>query len=94
MGVIAVVGPAPAWDDPWARAERLEVFEVGPYRQVFVDENGDPVDDRDVQIARLEADHQLRALRNPRASHTAEANRRKGPGAQHDRATAQHCVGV
>ncbi|HEX4452470.1 MAG TPA: hypothetical protein VH143_16450 [Kofleriaceae bacterium] len=56
LGLIAVVGPAPAWDAPWARARRLAVVPGdGPYDLVLVDELGRYVDDRDVQLARLEA---------------------------------------
>lgn len=56
MGLVAVVGHAAAWEDPWSRAERLVVVRgVGEYDRVLVDEHGRPIDDRDVQLARLEA---------------------------------------
>ena len=56
MGIMAVVGSAPGWHDPWARARRLEVM-WGPraHDRSLVDELGRVVDDRDVQLARLEA---------------------------------------
>lgn len=56
MGLEAVVGPAPEWDDPWARARRLEVVQgAREWDLSLFDEYGDHVDDRDVQLARLEA---------------------------------------
>jgi hypothetical protein len=57
MAIIAVVGPAPAWDeDPWARARRLDVVRgASKYDLVLVDELHGYVDDLDVQLARLEA---------------------------------------
>jgi len=57
MGLIAVVGAAPAWDNPWARAQRLEVEQGNSeYDLVLFDEWGRYIDDRDVQLARLEAE--------------------------------------
>jgi hypothetical protein len=57
MGLIAVVGAAPAWDNPWARAQRLEVEQgTSEYDIVLFDEWGRYIDDRDVQLARLEAE--------------------------------------
>lgn len=56
MGLIAVVGHSPAWDDPWARARRLEVVRgEREYDRMLFDELGRYIDDRDVQLARLEA---------------------------------------
>ncbi len=55
MGLIAVVGPAPAWEAPWARAERLMVAQPAPYLYVLVDDNGYVVNEHDVQLARFEA---------------------------------------
>ena len=55
MGLVAVVGHAPAWEEPWSRARRLDV-ERGEreYDLLLFDELGRYVDDRDVQLARLE----------------------------------------
>jgi hypothetical protein len=49
-----VLGSAPGWKDPWARARRCSVVrgERG-YGYVLVDEDGFEVDDWDVQLARL-----------------------------------------
>ncbi len=56
MGLVGVVGHAPAWDDPWSRAQRLEVVRgEREYDLMLFDELGRYVDDRDVQLARLEA---------------------------------------
>jgi len=56
MGIIAVVGAAPGWEDPWSRARRLEVVRgESQYDLVLFDKLGSYVDDRDVQLARLEA---------------------------------------
>lgn len=56
MGLVAVVGHAPAWGDPWSRARRLEVVRgEREYQRMLFDELGRYVDDRDVQLARLEA---------------------------------------
>jgi hypothetical protein len=56
MALIAVVGHAPAWGDPWSRARRLEVVRSErEYDLTLFDELGRYVDDRDVQLARLEA---------------------------------------
>lgn len=56
MGLVAVVGHAPEWNDPWSRAQRLEVVRgEREYQRLLFDELGRFVDDRDVQLARLEA---------------------------------------
>lgn len=56
MGLIAVVGPAPSWESPWDRAERLHVVRgTRDYDLVLFDRFGRYIDDRDVQLARLEA---------------------------------------
>jgi hypothetical protein len=50
----AVVGSAPGWDEPWARARRCRATAgQSEYDLVLFDEEGLPVDDRDVQLARL-----------------------------------------
>lgn len=55
MGLVAVVGHTPDWDDPWSRAQRLEVVRgQREYDLLLFDEIGRYVDDRDVQLARLE----------------------------------------
>jgi hypothetical protein len=49
-----VVGSAPGWKDPWARARRCRVVSDGsPWRLLLVDEAGVRLEDRDVQLARL-----------------------------------------
>jgi hypothetical protein len=48
-----VAGSAPAWADPWARMRRCTV-ERDRYDYLLWDEEGQPVDERDVQLARLE----------------------------------------
>ena len=56
MGIIAVVGSAPGWSEPWSRARRLDVVRgSSDYDLVLFDELGRYVDDRDVQLAQLEA---------------------------------------
>lgn len=56
MGIIAVVGSAPGWEDPWALARRLDVVRgASEHELMLFDELGRYVDDRDVQLARLEA---------------------------------------
>ncbi len=56
MGLVAVVGHAPAWDEPWSRARRLAVVRgEREYQLMLFDELGRYVDDRDVQLARLES---------------------------------------
>lgn len=56
MGIIAVVGSAPGWEEPWALARRLDVLRgASEYELMLFDELGGYVDDRDVQLARLEA---------------------------------------
>ena len=52
--VEVVVGSAPGWSDPWARSVRCQVAEYYRGRTlVLLDEEGFPVDDWDVQAARL-----------------------------------------
>jgi len=48
-----VAGSAPGWSDPWSRARRCMVEQVGDYDYVMIDENGQVVDERDVQLARI-----------------------------------------
>jgi len=49
-----VSGSAPGWKDPWARARRCRALSDGSlYGQRLVDDDGLPVDDRDVQLGRL-----------------------------------------
>lgn len=54
VGIVAVVGHAPPWDDPWEGAVRLEVVPIGPYDVVLVDDYGRVIEDTDLQRARLE----------------------------------------
>jgi hypothetical protein len=56
MGLVAVVGAAPSFENPWDRAERLQVDRgTSDYDLVLFDQFDRYVDDRDVQLARLEA---------------------------------------
>lgn len=56
MRIIAVVGSAPGWEDPWSRARRLDIARgASEYELMLFDELGGFVDDHDVQLARLEA---------------------------------------
>ncbi len=49
-----VVGSAPGWTDPWARARRCRVVSDGSrWGRLLVDETGAVLQDRDVQLARL-----------------------------------------
>jgi len=49
-----VVGSAPGWTDPWARAVRCHVErDAGGYGLTLVDGEGFAVDERDIQLARL-----------------------------------------
>jgi hypothetical protein len=49
-----VVGSAPGWAEPWARAQLCRVVrESRGYGTVLVDDEGFAVDDRDVQLARI-----------------------------------------
>ena len=52
----AVIGSAPGWEDPWARARRFYV-ETGSskYELLLVAADGYVADDRDVQLAKLSA---------------------------------------
>lgn len=55
MRIEAVVGSAPGWEDPWSRMQRLRVAEGERAHDLMLfDELGRYVDDRDVQLARLE----------------------------------------
>lgn len=56
MGLTAVVGAAPGWDDPWSGACRIDVVPgMREYQLLLCDEDGVLIDDRDIQLARLEA---------------------------------------
>lgn len=49
-----VIGRAPSWDEPWARARLVGVArEVNGWREWLVDERGRVIEDADVQRARL-----------------------------------------
>jgi hypothetical protein len=50
-----VLGSAPGWADPWARARRAHVAKEAPpgWRMWLVDEGGHPIERADVQLARL-----------------------------------------
>lgn len=49
-----VTGSAPGWADPWSRARCCHVnLDAERYLLTLVDEEGFPVDERDVQLARL-----------------------------------------
>lgn len=49
-----VVGPSPGWSEPWARV-RLALVEkdANGWRTSLVDEDGFPIDEDEVQLARL-----------------------------------------
>jgi len=52
-----VVGSAPGWAEPWSRARRAFVEkEPSGWRTGLVDEDGQVIDEREVQRARLAAD--------------------------------------
>ena len=49
-----VVGSAPGWADPWSRAQRAYVRQgEGTWQSWLVDEEGYPIDEGEVQLARL-----------------------------------------
>lgn len=49
-----VIGGAPGWVDPWSRVQRAYVAkDEGGWRLWLVDEQGYPIDEADVQLARL-----------------------------------------
>jgi hypothetical protein len=49
-----VVGSAPGWGEPWSRARRVYVRSDEPrWRWWLEDEEGYPIDEADVQLARL-----------------------------------------
>lgn len=53
-GLEVVSGSAPGWGNPWARARVCQVVsDARPYGRRLVDNEGFPVDDRDVQLARV-----------------------------------------
>ncbi len=55
IAIEAVVGAAPGWDQPWERVERLVVEQgANEYQLFLVDERGRVINERDVQLARLE----------------------------------------
>lgn len=55
IGIVAVVGAAPDWEEPWSGAQRLDVVQgTNEYDLVLLDAFRGYVDDRDVQLARLE----------------------------------------
>lgn len=55
VAIEAVVGSAPGWEQPWSRIRRFEVEQgASEYQVVLVDERGRVIDERDVQLARLE----------------------------------------
>lgn len=79
-----VSGSAPGWKDPWARARRCRVLSDGSsYGRRLVDEEGLPVDNRDVQLARLLTVEDLRGRRPrscPSPSPWSRCRRGRGPG--------------
>jgi hypothetical protein len=48
-----VVGSAPGWSEPWSRARVAHVHQEERWRAYLVDEGGFPIDEADVQRARL-----------------------------------------
>jgi hypothetical protein len=53
-GIDAVVGAAPNFEDPWSRARRLHVEQFTEWNYRVYDADGFYVDERDIQLARLE----------------------------------------
>lgn len=51
--VEVVVGSAPAWDDPWARARRCTWSLAHDFHAVLVDPDGRVIEPREVQLARV-----------------------------------------
>lgn len=50
----AVIGSAPGWAEPWARTRVCRVEKVrNGWGLVLLDEEGFPIDERDVQLARV-----------------------------------------
>lgn len=51
-----VVGTAPGWADPWSRVKPVHVVkDEGAWRSWLVDEQGYPIDEAEVQLARVAA---------------------------------------
>jgi hypothetical protein len=56
VAIEVVIGGAPGLDDPWARARRTYIApRHSPHDLVLLDEEGFPIEERDVQLARLAA---------------------------------------
>ena len=54
QAIEAVIGSTPGWAEPWARAHVCRIGEVTSGNWLhLIDEEGYPIDDRDVQLARL-----------------------------------------
>lgn len=54
LEIEAVIGSAPGWAEPWARAQIYRVEkDLSGYWLLLVDDEGSVVDERDVQLARL-----------------------------------------
>jgi len=54
MNLEVVIGNAPGWADPWARAVSARVVQgERPWEQHLVDEMGMPVRTDEIQLARL-----------------------------------------
>ena len=54
MPLEVVVGSAPGWADPWSRAQRVHVHqEEDGWRSWLVDDEGEVIDEAEVQLARL-----------------------------------------
>ena len=49
-----VVGSAPGWADPWSRAQHVHILrEEDGWRSWMVDDDGEAIDEAEVQLARL-----------------------------------------
>ncbi len=56
LALEVVTGSAPGWTDPWARVRRCTVHKpAGSYWSYLVGDDGAPIDDADVQLARIVA---------------------------------------
>ena len=54
LEIEAVIGSAPGWAEPWARAKVYQVEkDLSGHWILLVDEEGSVLDERDVQLARL-----------------------------------------
>jgi hypothetical protein len=54
QAIEAIIGSAPGWTEPWARAQLCQIGKDTSGNWLYlIDEEGHPIDERDVQLARL-----------------------------------------